>query len=627
MARDSNPYDRSVGEENAYGYWQQVALDRAGGRGGLPGRSRIETTSSMNGNRTTPVLPTKHQSHASTRRGRGSILIWAQMHDTPTGYPNQQILGRDHLHLDPPNWNDSKHVHAKANQPASDYISNLGFRAIAAHSRTSLLPAARIELLPNKPNSTSHPAYVQRLLGGMSSPSATHMTNVPVAHATQNRLYDTAVGRMHHFRSDDVVPNEIISLILELLPDQPLDYQEVVVTRGNILQLSKRFNELCLSTPELWATIDVHFRKLGPWDSPGTMLSLEKLDVQLPRSHSLKCMFPVLLLATATIPIDAPIVPPDAPLVLPYLTSLGIDCQSSEIWAKVLASCDALERLVLASCDALERLVYGSTNALGNLIPIPRAICTLRYLRIYRMSCMPPVSAPNLEELSVMDPNVGFTAAAFSQLVASTAGKVALRTLDLLVNPVRNEDLDIILDRCSDLRVLRLCSNSQCDLRTSTYITLRYKFHTTYLRLGRKQFVKAEFSHPPPNNTWASSARREFEALSRLGVVRNDREITIYPSVFRVEVLGCSGDFPNDMFSSGIDRFKTQNGFGDSLLAAQPYELIHLISVPTVFTVILPFHDGDEAMRAVRNGVKQGGRTRNAIQFHPVWDDDAGTFV
>ncbi|KAJ7153722.1 hypothetical protein C8R46DRAFT_1042104 [Mycena filopes] len=128
MARDSNPYDRSVGEENAYGYWQQVALDRAGGRGGLPGRSRIETTSSMNGNRTTPVLPTKHQSHASTRRGRGSILIWAQMHDTPTGYPNQQILGRDHLHLDPPNWNDSKHVHAKASYSKGEHIITFYFR-------------------------------------------------------------------------------------------------------------------------------------------------------------------------------------------------------------------------------------------------------------------------------------------------------------------------------------------------------------------------------------------------------------------------------------------------------------------------------------------------------------------
>ncbi|KAJ7153702.1 hypothetical protein C8R46DRAFT_1042082 [Mycena filopes] len=550
--------------------------------------------------------------------------------------------------------------------------------------------------------STSHPA--PPLLGVML-PSPTNNDSLALNKA----------------RSDisAVFPNEVLRLILEQLCGPPRDYHDIhenMNSRENILQLSQLFKELCLSTPEMWASIDVHNRiPKGSWARPEPILSelLEDLElhieraknrllyvafsipittaagdpgrilfervlrethrldsicfsgedtceysalcphtvfdkwtvlrdapllrvvcvegpgagrrcptphavvpVRLPRLHSLKCMFPVKLILTDTIPIDAPTVPTNAVLDLPHLTSLGIDCQSSDLWAKVLVS-----------CRALERLLYGSNNSLDHLFPSPLTIPTLRSLRIYRTSCIPPVSAPNLEELVVWDPHNGLTAAAFSRIVGSTSGVLALRTLDLLLNPTLNEDFDVILDRCPVLRVLRLCSNSRCELRTSTYRTLRYRIHTSYLRLGQNRFAGVEFSHPPPGNTWALSARLEFEALCKLGIVINDCEIRVYPLVFRVEVLGCRKPFPTDLFSSGIDRFKSLNRFNDSLIAAQPYELIHLISVPSVFTVILAFHNREDALRAVREGVKQGGRIRKAIQFRPIWDDDAGTFI
>ncbi|KAJ7175632.1 hypothetical protein C8R46DRAFT_1030670 [Mycena filopes] len=581
---------------------------------------------------------------------------------------------------------------AKSFQHFGAAAYDLGFGAIAAHDRTNKKSGfSRLHqqlLFPQDVAKqsifTSHPA--QSLLGGMSSSSAT-------------RLPATRV----------LLPNEILSLIFELLVGSPRNYSdihELVVSRGNILQLSKRFQALCLLTPELWTAIDVNEHRLE------TVLSLEGLNqlllrskdrplhvgfsvpissapgdhglslfqrvlidthrlqsicvrgastceysflcphaifarwpvlrdapflrvawsnrgstvrrcpiphpavpVRLPGLSVLKTMFPVAILAPANIPTAVPIVP----AILPHLAHLGIDYQTSELWAKVLVS-----------CVSLQTLRYGANNTLHGFFPAPLSIPSLRSLRIYRMATMPPVTAPNLDELSVVDPHTGITAEVFSSIVESATGDVALRSLDLLLNPVLNDDLNVILDRCPALRELRLCSNSRCELRTSTFDTLRYRLHTAYLRLGRVQFSKAIFSHTPPLNKQAASARRAFKDFCRIGFVRTGSdgvEISIHPKVFQVEVLGCRGYFPESIFSSGMNRFSDDNKFGDSLVAAQAYEVILGKEVPSVYTVILTFREPGAALNAMSRGVRQGGAIRKAYQFDRVWDEVAHTFV
>ncbi|KAJ7148308.1 hypothetical protein C8R46DRAFT_1231318 [Mycena filopes] len=487
-----------------------------------------------------------------------------------------------------------------------------------------------------------------------------------------------------------------------------LDIHEIVVCRGNLLLLSKRFHALCLIAPELWSAVDVHVRNAGSWneDRPSTLLSLEDLDrllllskdrplhiafsipisiepgtpalllfqrvllethrlqslcllaastcdysflcphaiftrwpvlrdapllrvawvnrestvrpcpvphpavqVRLPELSYLKAMFPATILGPATLPATAAIVP----TILPHLTNLGIDYQSSDLWAKVLDS-----------CVSLQTLRYGANNALNRFFPVPLSMPSLRCLRIYRMTCMPPVTAPNLVDLSVVDPLTGLTATEFSRIVGAKTGHVALRSLDLFVNPVLNDDLNAILDRCPALRDLRLCSDRRGELRTSAYRAVRDRMQTSYLRLGRVGLDKAVFSNTPPHNTWAERARWAFDALCRIAVVRinSSVEIASHRTIFRVEVLGCKGYSPHS-----ISRFLQDNNFDDNLIAAEAYEMIHGKAVPQVYTIILAFREPGAALQAESRGVRQGGSIRKVVKFHRVWDEAANTFV
>ncbi|KAJ7153709.1 hypothetical protein C8R46DRAFT_1228009 [Mycena filopes] len=328
----------------------------------------------------------------------------------------------------------------------------------------------------------------------------------------------------------------------------------------------------------------------------------QPVPIRLTDLARLKCPFPTRIVVAST-------VPPAAPSLLPRLTHIHIDTQTSELWAKVFVS-----------CDALECLQYGPKNSLNTYLPIPPVVTSLRLLRVHRMSCLPPLTAPNLQVLNVLDPNVGLTSAGLSRITGCTTTKI--RTLDLLWNFVSNTEMKAILDRCPALQVLHLNADSGNDLRTPIYRELRDRIQLSYLRLGPGRFRAASFSHSPPLNSRAKHARQIFDSLSSIAVVTKDCKIAPYPLIWRVRVLNCQGYFCGDLFSRESYSFLRENGFGQTLVAAEIYEtLCGSTTVPSVFSIILAFRERDDAVRAISRGVRQGGSMRQAIQFNTIWDD------
>ncbi|KAJ7164293.1 hypothetical protein C8R46DRAFT_1036202 [Mycena filopes] len=502
------------------------------------------------------------------------------------------------------------------------------------------------------------------------------------------------------------LPNEILSLIIEMLfttPQNQRDVHESVLIREKILSLSILFHALCLAAPGAWTAVCVELQRSDPsqvWAAPEELPALADLDSQLvlsknrpihvvfsvpisrqtddpgrilfrrildvkdkieslffrgastcqsswlcphavfsewpilhttpslrillldaPFAHRpcsvyhlpvpirltdlarLKCPFPTRIVVASTVS------PTATPSLLPRLTHIHIDTQTSELWAKVFVS-----------CDALECLQYGPKNSLNTHLPILPVVTSLRLLRVHRMSCLPPLTAPNLQVLNVLDSNVGLTSAGLSRITGCTTTKI--RTLDLLWNFVSNTEMKAIMDRCPALLVLHLNSDSGNDLRTPIYRELRDRIQLSYLRLGPGRFRAASFSHSPPLNSRATNARRMFDSLSSIAVVTKDCKIAPYPLIWRVRVLNCQGYFCGNLFSRESYSFLRENGFGKTLVAAEIYETLNgSTTVPSVFSIILAFRDRDDAVRAISRGVRQGGSIRQTIQFHAIWGD------
>lgn len=120
------------------------------------------------------------------------------------------------------------------------------------------------------------------------------------------------------------------------------------------------------------------------------------LRVDPTRIERFRCCFPITLPPT---PLDKPLNPP-------LITHLDIDFQSSPIWANILRM-----------CGALHCLIYRAHNTLFGPSPIIPAVPSLRELHVFSLLCLPPLTAPNLRELNVADPNIGFTYDRLTQIL------------------------------------------------------------------------------------------------------------------------------------------------------------------------------------------------------------------
>ncbi|KAJ7031771.1 hypothetical protein C8F04DRAFT_1185696 [Mycena alexandri] len=369
----------------------------------------------------------------------------------------------------------------------------------------------------------------QLLPAGFRIPSADRvLIAFPFAETSQSFGGKIEPGKSKLERFPTEVLSEILAATAQKYPDSHLDILESVVTRGNILLLSKRMAEA-----------DIY--------SNGSSLTIAGSN---------------------------------KPLNPPLITHLDIDFQSSPIWANIL------------------RMAH---NTLFGPSPIIPAVPSLRELHVFSLLCLPPLTAPNLRELNVADPNIGFTYDRLTQ----------------------------ILDQmCHDIEILRLNSDRGNHLRTEVYREMRDRVLAGYIRGGPTNITEVTFSSPPPSNAGGLTARRAFASLAKRGSQVKGDCVRFHQRVFRVRVLGCQGYFPPHIDTNAMELFKKSNRIGDSLVAAQVYETINGSQlIRASYSIVLAFTDENETERVFNSGIWQGGVRRRAEKFFPWWDDGIGGYV
>lgn len=421
-------------------------------------------------------------------------------------------------------------------------------------------------------------------------------------------------------------------------PDSHREILESVVTRGNVLLLSKRMAEVCNSTPSMWANIFVQIRNENNWSREKISPTIAHIDRQLTSSRTrglriafnmpvssatsdlgrrifelllchrnrFKCLFfagrpscngPFLcpqavltefdFIRTTPSLTSVSIVKSDAdkcceathqplrimpthlarfkvpfPTLLPTslgqqfnlpITHLDIDFQTSPTWAKILQS-----------CGALHCLIYRAHNNLQEATTALPAVPSLRELHIFRLHHLPPLTAPNLRELTIADPNTGFSSDHLIRILGSRDA-ATLRSLDLLWNPISNLEIGSVLEECKSINILRLSSGRDSELRTEVYREMRNRVLAGYIRGGPTKMREVTFSSAPPSNSSAESARRAFASLARRGSELKGESVRFHQIVFRVRVLGCYGYFPPHIDAQEMVTFKRNNRYEHSL--------------------------------------------------------------
>ncbi|KAJ7041669.1 hypothetical protein C8F04DRAFT_1177119 [Mycena alexandri] len=328
-------------------------------------------------------------------------------------------------------------------------------------------------------------------------------------------------------------------------------------------------------------------------DDPSCKMNHGDINLALGRLKHLECPHrAAIVLAGAT---------PDAPLTFPHITRLSIDAQASEVWAEVLRC-----------CPALHYLDYGPKNVLSVSSTNRPSVPSLRQLRLHSVVHIPPIAAPGLMELVVLDHVLGLTWSILSDITGLQQA-VQISILDLLNNPISNVDLGTVVERCPLLSIFRLHAGGYSRIggaserRTTAYNTLRDRVLDGYLR-GVLTLREVQFSGLPALNTKARDARNAYDALVKRG--ESHRWSAVFP--------WCSGSFPSWIDSPQMDAFKQGNGFGESLLAAKAYETIgNTDPRSNHFPLVLSFSDRSVASRAVQCGVKfgPGQDARRAVEL------------
>ncbi|KAJ7025996.1 hypothetical protein C8F04DRAFT_1190914 [Mycena alexandri] len=156
---------------------------------------------------------------------------------------------------------------------------------------------------------------------------------IPSAETSQSFGGKIEPGKSKLERFPTEVLSEILAATAQKYPDSHLDILESVVTRGNILLLSKRMAEADIYSNGSSLTI------AGSNANTCCEVTHKPLRVDPTRIERFRCCFPITLPPT---PLDKPLNPP-------LITHLDIDFQSSPIWANILRMCHDIEILRLNS--------------------------------------------------------------------------------------------------------------------------------------------------------------------------------------------------------------------------------------------------------------------------------------
>ncbi|KAK7037892.1 hypothetical protein R3P38DRAFT_2770254 [Favolaschia claudopus] len=232
-----------------------------------------------------------------------------------------------------------------------------------------------------------------------------------------------------------------------------------------------------------------------------------------------------------------------------------------------------------ASCTNLAQLKWESRHPLrsSTVITLP----SLDRLTLRTLDFLPPVFAPRLSKLEILDSSVPFTARSLVHLAGLTA---PLTTLILPTNPITNTGLLEILEKCPYLEVL---TASDIESRTSIIrfltkkLIYQYRTNSTH-RLSAIRFI---LSQPTREGVYPEARRLDLEELCHPRKCPYDNCLCFEPFTNGTCVV-VSG-LPDPLTKRQVTTFysgkhiTSQAGFEIPVLKVWVPERIHFGQMPT----------------------------------------------
>ncbi|KAK7001027.1 hypothetical protein R3P38DRAFT_2796512 [Favolaschia claudopus] len=239
----------------------------------------------------------------------------------------------------------------------------------------------------------------------------------------------------------------------------------------------------------------------------------------------------------------------------------------------------------------------------------------LRSFTTYTTNFMPPIAAPNLSSLTVLDSAYAFTSNQFDDLVGAGLTTPHMRSLDLLVNPTRNMDVEDLFRRCPNLETFRVSTH---DTRTALYGAVAARGRLQFLLFGARTLEEVKFAHGPPTNTQAEAARRRYEGLRRMAFKVESNKFLFEPRAARLVVSRFPADFTFGdedqaelIEENGMDVEKTR-------VYDQGFNPMRLTSTSEAYMVLIVLSTDATGTNAVlTRGWYYNGRRYNVFRDRP----------
>ncbi|KAK6992744.1 hypothetical protein R3P38DRAFT_3225028 [Favolaschia claudopus] len=171
---------------------------------------------------------------------------------------------------------------------------------------------------------------------------------------------------------------------------------------------------------------------------------------------------------------------------------------------------------VFETCSKLEVLVWRRHGAAQSrkIVTVP----SLQSFTTHDVQNPPPIHAPNLAYLEVLDGGEPFSLLDFNTLVGTEAP--SMKHLHLLANPTHNPDMEEMFLRCPNLSFLPVSTHQS---RTSLYMAVAARAHEQVLFHDAPNLVAIEFASGPPSDPRAEIARERYQAPTQLAFsIRNN---------------------------------------------------------------------------------------------------------
>ncbi|KAJ6454932.1 hypothetical protein C8R47DRAFT_1228454 [Mycena vitilis] len=255
---------------------------------------------------------------------------------------------------------------------------------------------------------------------------------------------------------------------------------------------------------------------------------------------------------------------------LEKLTFLDLADQHAKTWTQILRR-----------APNIETLIWGHNEFPGRARVLPIIATLPKLTQLTLMSAkVPPIHAPNLEELVVSDASYALDDLSFQHLT----GTHRLRRLDVMQHAIiSTASLASITEQC--LHLVRVRMNTDCkDGRRDVIRLLSQRVVVEYFHNVEDRLLQIDVSSIPKS----PALERDYEFLERLGALRK-HSFHFHPKLFRVRCFGCRGTF-SDRDLAFLQQFKADNRYDSSLILVTMYEALKSpAKVTNPFSIILFF--------------------------------------